>query len=116
MKKEYFDAEYPARDGRDTIPQDEAIARLAASILYGQDDTIWHARRQGIEIPTANKSARIQARRRCGAGHWVEVRGSAEFFAAVEKFAAELAELDAVVAEELDFLEAEAASGAYDPK
>ena len=92
MFKSYFEAIYPARDGRDTIPEDEAIARIAALIIRGEDDLIWHARHQGLAVPEPNRSARIEGRRRTSAsGEWITVRGSEEFFAKVEAFAEELA-------------------------
>jgi len=85
--KQYFDAQYPARDGRNSIPEDEVVARLAAQIIRGEDDLIWHAEHQGVEVPPPNKSARIEGRMRAGMGQWIRVRGSAEFFAAVAVFA-----------------------------
>ena len=92
MYKSYFEAIYPARDGRDTIPEDEAIARIAALIIRGEDDLIWHAKTQGILVPKANRSARIQSRRRISpSGERVTVRGSKEFFSKVERFVNSLA-------------------------
>lgn len=87
----FFDPKHPARDGRTVIPQDEATAHIAYRILRGDDDFIWAARQQGFNIPTPNRSARIDARRQIGQGQWVDVRGSAAFFAACEKLSEELA-------------------------
>jgi len=89
----YFDAEHPARDGRDRIPEDEKVARLAAKIIIGEDDLIWHAENQGIHVPEPNKSARINARRRVGMGYWVEVRATDVFFGEVRAFSQRLLEV-----------------------
>jgi len=88
MEKSYFQALYPARDGRKRIPEDEIIARLAAALLRGQSDLIWHAERQGIHVPVPNRSARIQRRERISPnGEWIVVRGSRRFFEEVAEFA-----------------------------
>jgi hypothetical protein len=92
MYKSYFEALYPARDGRVSIPEDEAIARIAAKIIRGNDDLIWHAESQGIAVPTPNKSARIESRERVSpSGERVRVRASAKFFEAVVEFCQALA-------------------------
>lgn len=90
MRKRYFEAIYPAQDGRD-VPREEKVAKLAAKIIDGNDDLIWHAESQGIEVPVPNKSARIYSRQKVGANEWVTVEASAEFFLQVEEFASELA-------------------------
>ena len=92
MYKSFFEATYPARDGRDTIPEDEAIARIAALIIQGHSDLIWHAKTQGILVPKANRSARIESRRHVSpSGVMVKVRGSSSFFSEVAAFVKELA-------------------------
>jgi len=91
MMKEYFEARHPAHDGRKNLPQDEVVAHLAARLIRGEDNLIWHAKSQGLQVPAANKSARIESRQRAGMGEWVKVRGSAAFFVEVAAFAAELA-------------------------
>jgi len=93
MEKQYFEAIYPARDGRTEVSEDEIVARLAAKIIRGEDDLIWHAESQGLHVPEPNHSARIQRRERISpSGEWVTVRGSKAFFAEVAEFARELRE------------------------
>lgn len=87
----FFDPRYPWRDVRTSIPQSEWTAIIAYRIIRGDDDMIAAARNQGFLIPTPNRSARIDARRQIGQGQWVDVRGSAAFFAACEKLSEELA-------------------------
>ena len=100
MIKSFFDPKYPMRDGRRSIPQDESTAVIAYKIIRGEDELIWHARRQGLVVPTPNKSARIEARHRVGADGscWVDVRASAEFFAACEKLSIALANPEGMLA------------------
>jgi len=93
MEKQYFEAIYPARDGRDAVPEDEVVARLAAAVIRGENDLIWHAESQGLHVPEPNRSARIQRRERVSPnGEWVTVRGSKAFFAEVAEFARALRE------------------------
>jgi len=93
MEKQYFEALYPTRDGRAEISEDEIVARLAAKIIRGEDDLIWHAESQGLRVPEPNRSARIQRRERISpSGEWIAVRGSKAFFAEVAEFARELRE------------------------
>ncbi|MFH1634599.1 MAG: hypothetical protein ABIG63_11415 [Chloroflexota bacterium] len=90
MFKKFFEAQYPAYDGRDTIPADEGIARVAEKIINGNDDLIWHAEGQGVRVPMPNRSARIESRTWAGMGSWVKVRASAAFFDKVANFLEEL--------------------------
>lgn len=80
MIKKYFEAIHPARDGRAEIAADEGLARVAALLIHGQDDWIWHAERQIGPAPALPASARINARRRAGGGEWIEVRAPAAWW------------------------------------
>jgi len=92
MMKKYFEAIYPAYDGRKSTPHSETAARVAGKIINGNDDLIWHAEHQGIDVPTPNKSARVESRERVSPnGEWVTIRGSRQFFAEVEEFIEKLA-------------------------
>jgi len=103
MKREFFDATYPARDARERIPQDETIATLACEYL-GSDDyqpaICFLADYNKVPFPRANKSARVYSRQRAGMGQWITIEGAAAWFAAIEQWyevaeAARLAELRA---------------------
>ena len=102
MKMKFFDATHPARDGREHIPQEEAIARIAYEYLRGDymEAIEFLADFNQAPFPRANKSARIYSRQRAGMGQWITVEGSASWFAAIEQWyeaaeAARLAELQA---------------------
>ena len=103
MKMKFFDATHPARDGREHIPQEEAIARLAYEYLRGDDyqpAICFLADYNKAPFPRANKSARVYSRQRAGMGQWITIEGSSAWFAAIEQWyeaaeAARLAELRA---------------------
>jgi hypothetical protein len=91
MGMKYFNPIYPARDGRNTIPQDEATAKIAALIIQGDSDIFWYAKHHGITVPTPNRSARIESRKRVSTnGEWITVRASSKFFEEVAQFNKEL--------------------------
>lgn len=94
MIKQYFEPAYPGEDGRKHIPQDEIVAALAAKIIRNADeDLIYYAKKQGLTVPTPNKSARIEKRERTDSmgSQRVYVRGSTKFFEQVATFSQELA-------------------------
>jgi len=94
MKREFFQALYPAMDVRPSIPWNERLARAAYDILRGPTDWVYFAAAEIGEPPKPNKSARVYSREPAGMGEWVTVEGSKKWWAELDEW---LLKADSVV-------------------